>query len=282
MQYRNEVPRIPYLFTAVPSDLLPRLKKAFEEPQAWWSSQISKYLLRLKPEYQKIINDTMDRIGFKNPIVGLHIRRGNKITEAAYQPIEKYMDYADEYFDILEFTEKVDKRRVYIATDEPEVVREAMRKYPNYNILSNHELITAEAQKYENTNFSSLPIIIQSRLLAKCDYFVFTMSSNLGRKFYEFFLWDHSDDGKDRSKSLDWRHFEDFEGHQYFNVVMSHNSTNKNEVTVKAGDIIETYRYDMNGFMTVIKNRKTIGLIPSFKLDRIPNTAEFAKYDDIS
>jgi hypothetical protein len=106
------------------------------------------------------------------------------------------------------------------------------------------------------------------------------MSSNLGRKFYEFFLWNHSSD-KDLVKSLDWRHFEDFEGHQYFNVVMKHQASQPREYAANVGDIIDIHRFDQNGFMTVVKDRKTLGEIPSFKLDRIPNTAEFAKYDDV-
>jgi glycoprotein 6-alpha-L-fucosyltransferase len=279
LQFRNEVPRIPFLFTAVPSDLLPHLEKSFEEPQAWWSSQIAKYLLRLKPEYQKIVEESMVKMGFKKPIVGIHLRRGNKITEVPYQPIEAYMHYANEYFDVLELTQKVDQRRVYIATDDPEVLKETKEKYPEYVILSNQDIDNV-AKDYEKTNVSSLGIIVQSRILSQCDYYVFTMSSNLGRKFYEFFLWNHSSD-KDLVKSLDWRHFEDFESHQYFNVVMKHQASQPREYSANVGDIIDIHRFDQNGFMRVVKDRKTLGEIPSFKLDRIPNTAEFAKYDDV-
>jgi glycoprotein 6-alpha-L-fucosyltransferase len=279
LKFRNEVPRIPYLFTAVPSDLLSRLEKAFEEPQAWWSSQLTKYLLRLKPDYQKIVDESMARMGFQHPIVGIHLRRGDKIAEVPYQPLKAYMHYANEYFDVLELTQTVNQRRIYMATDDPEVVREAKEKYPEYIILSDQD-INQVAKDFKAANFSSLGIIVQSRILAQCDYYVFTMSSNLGRKIYEMFLWSHRED-KEFVKSLDWRYFEDFEGHQYFNVVMRHRATEPKEYSADVGDVIDTYRHDQNGFMSVMKGRKILGKIPSFKLERIPNTAEFAKYDDV-
>jgi glycoprotein 6-alpha-L-fucosyltransferase len=59
----------------------------------------------------------------------VHIRRTDKVgTEAAFHPLEEYMSAVDEYYNFLEMKQKVDRRRVYLASDDPKVIAEAQRK----------------------------------------------------------------------------------------------------------------------------------------------------------
>ena len=56
------------------------------------------------------------------PFCSVHVRRTDKVgTEAAFHGIEEYMTAVDDYYDQLELTEKVDKRRVFVASDDPKV-----------------------------------------------------------------------------------------------------------------------------------------------------------------
>ena len=57
----------------------------------------------------------------------VHIRRDDKIKEAAYKPLEDYMARVDHYYDVLERKQKVDKRRVYLATDNRSLIAEAKK-----------------------------------------------------------------------------------------------------------------------------------------------------------
>lgn len=115
-------PRPPQLPLSIPEDLAPQLKRLHGVPFTWWVGQIFKYLFRFNPETQKFIDDGIKRLGFRAPIVGVQIRRTDKIgTEAKLYPVEEYMKYVDEYYDQLEMVEKVEKRRVFLATDEPKV-----------------------------------------------------------------------------------------------------------------------------------------------------------------
>ena len=60
----------------------------------------------------------------------MHIRRTDKVgTEAAYHSVEEYMQHVGEYYDRLEMKQKVDVRRVYLASDDPTVIPEAKTKY---------------------------------------------------------------------------------------------------------------------------------------------------------
>ena len=46
--------------------------------------------------------------GFENPVVGIHVRRTDKVgTEAAFHPVEEYMVHVEEWFAILELKQKV-------------------------------------------------------------------------------------------------------------------------------------------------------------------------------
>lgn len=50
------------------------------------------------------------------------MRRTDKVgTEAAFHGIEEYMQAVDDYYDQVEMVEAIDKRRVFIASDDPKV-----------------------------------------------------------------------------------------------------------------------------------------------------------------
>lgn len=59
----------------------------------------------------------------------VHVRRTDKVgTEAAFHSIDEYMLYVSDFFNKLEMKEKVDVRRVYLASDDPSVLPEARKK----------------------------------------------------------------------------------------------------------------------------------------------------------
>lgn len=49
-------------------------------------------------------------------------------TEAAFHPIEEYMIHVEEQFQLLARRVRVDKKRVYLATDDPSLLQEAKNK----------------------------------------------------------------------------------------------------------------------------------------------------------
>lgn len=49
-------------------------------------------------------------------------------TEAAFHPIEEYMLHVEEQFQHLARRVTVDKKRVYLATDDPSLLQEAKTK----------------------------------------------------------------------------------------------------------------------------------------------------------
>ena len=60
----------------------------------------------------------------------IHVRRTDKVgAEAAFHSIDEYMAHVDDYYNTVEKYRHVDRRRVYIATDDPSVITDAQRKY---------------------------------------------------------------------------------------------------------------------------------------------------------
>ena len=72
-------------------------------PIVWFIGQIVSYLMRPSPEMTEYINQQKERFKFKSPIVGIHVRRTDKIgTEAAFHPLSEYMKLVSDYFDRLD------------------------------------------------------------------------------------------------------------------------------------------------------------------------------------
>jgi len=63
-------PRPGYLPLAIPADLAPRLVRLHGDPIVWWIGQFLKYLLKPQPSTQRMLDDGIERLGFKKPIVG--------------------------------------------------------------------------------------------------------------------------------------------------------------------------------------------------------------------
>jgi len=49
-------------------------------------------------------------------------------TEAAFHSIDEYMFHVADHFNKLDMKQKVEVRRVYLASDDPSVIPEAKKK----------------------------------------------------------------------------------------------------------------------------------------------------------
>ena len=59
----------------------------------------------------------------------IQVRRTDKINvEAAFHGIQEYMYWVELYYEKLKLTETIEKKRVYLATDDPTVLDEAKAK----------------------------------------------------------------------------------------------------------------------------------------------------------
>lgn len=256
--------------TNLPKNLYPRLEKLLEDPQGWWLGQIFMFLTKLRPQYQKMSQEIAKKLGLtKYPTMAIHIRRGNKIKEIEFQPVDAYMKHVKEFFDTIELSRNIDKRQVLVLSDDSRVIFKLRKKYPDYEFLFNEDL-SKDAQNYERHNQSALQIYLELQLVSMCDGWVGTFSSNLGRRHYDSQQWFHID-AKTFTKSLDFHYSEWGENPITYIVNMPHNDKD-NEFKVNKGDYVDLdYVLGQSDGHLIVRSRKSgnTGIVPSFKLDRI-------------
>ncbi|XP_059505234.1 alpha-(1,6)-fucosyltransferase isoform X3 [Stegostoma tigrinum] len=173
-------PRPPYLPLAIPEDLAGRLTHLHGDPSVWWVSQFVKYLIRPQAWLEKEIEEATRKLGFRHPIIGIHVRRTDKVgTEAAYHPIEEYMVHVEEHYKFLARKTEIDKKRVYLATDDPALLQEAKSKYPDYAFISDNSISWSAGLHNRYTENSLRGVILDIHFLSQADFLVCTFSSQL-------------------------------------------------------------------------------------------------------
>ncbi len=111
--------------------------------------------------------------------IGLHIRRGDKITEHALYDIEKYMDMAQKYSN---------SKYVFVLTDDYLVIEDLHRKYPEYTFYTlcqpnerGYDFHNGlQKLSFEDKKASLIRLWSSMDILTKAECFVGTYSTNPG------------------------------------------------------------------------------------------------------
>lgn len=135
-------------------------------------------------------------------------------TEAAFHPIEEYMLHVEEQFQHLARRVHIDKKRVYLATDDPSLLQEAKTKsvsivrlsigcvrvcfypcnfseylliyilifssrYPDYEFISDNSISWSAGLHNRYTENSLRGVILDIHFLSQTDFLVCTFSSQV-------------------------------------------------------------------------------------------------------
>ncbi|CAH8529299.1 unnamed protein product [Schistosoma rodhaini] len=272
---------------AVPSHLSKILTRLHGAPFVWFIGQLGKFLMRptfnLTEEF-KIFDNQSD-----NPIVGIHVRRTDKInTEASFHSLEEYMTEVESYFQFIDAKRqmmsrtkewrndikspfrhsvyhqlKPVKRRVYIATDDPNLFDEAKSKYPNYTFYGDRGRADSASLFRRKNEDSIMGVVTDVFALSRTNYLVCTFSSQVCRLAYELMQSNHLElgDASQQFRSLDDIYY--FGGQQsspYETII----SDKENDLS--PGDLVHFHGNHWNGYAKVEKlntNRKVMA--PAFK-----------------
>ncbi|PVD22941.1 hypothetical protein C0Q70_16201 [Pomacea canaliculata] len=179
---------------AIPADLARRLKTFHGDPPTWWVGQLVSFLLRPQPHLQPTIQTQGEKMGFQRPIVGLQVRRSDKVNvEAALHSLEEYMKHVEEYYDLRQQHEDIKERRLFLATDDPSVFTELNKKYPQYNISRVEGSATAASVNSRYTKDGLSAVLVDLHFLSMCDFVVCTFTSNICLAVYELLQTRHGD-----------------------------------------------------------------------------------------
>lgn len=115
----------------------------------------------------------------EDKFVGIHIRRGDKITEAKYSALESYMDCVKEHSSL---------KRVFVATDDYTTYKDLCAQYPDYDFFT---FARPENSGYQQGAFNrldgvtrynnTLDLFADIEMLTKADSFIGTFTSNVGQ-----------------------------------------------------------------------------------------------------
>ncbi len=270
---RNIVPRIKFLAPAVPKEFESHIEKLYGEPSAWWAGEIGRFLLN---PGTKFIEDALTEIQMKRPVVAIIYRKKDNIN------FIDHMAKVDEYFDILELTEEIDQRRVYVSSDDVSMIAQISANYSDYQIYSYPRSLKENTNPTFHRKDPKGPAI-DAFLVAWCDFIVGKFSNSFTRRAFEFSHW-HKTDAFEQIKSLgDFYHESSENSRAQFTVIMDHDANNVREITVNYGDLLGAIdNNDYNGFWKV-KNFETgdQGLVPSFKLEKINRYETFFNYSGL-
>ncbi|XP_037574381.1 alpha-(1,6)-fucosyltransferase [Dermacentor silvarum] len=195
----------------LPTSIIRTLVANHAEPYAWWCGLIVSYILRLQNSTQQKIENFKKKIGYKRPIVSLHIRRTDKDGEAAHHNVNEYMHHAEEFYSALALRGETVEKRVFVATDEPSVIDEIKFRFPSFVIIANKHASTEASWLDTRYGISALEnVIIDVNLLAESDRLVCAFSSGFCRVAYQLMQARHAKAGFDATRkavSIDVEYF---------------------------------------------------------------------------
>ncbi|XP_043065884.1 alpha-(1,6)-fucosyltransferase-like [Drosophila bipectinata] len=276
------MPRPPYLPLAVPEDLAPRLKRLHGDPIVWWVGQFLKYLLRPQTTTRDFLTSGMRNLGWERPIVGVHVRRTDKVgTEAACHSVEEYMTHVEDYYRTLEVNGTSVTRRIFLASDDALVIEEARRKYPEYQIIGDPEVARMASVSTRYTDTALNGIILDIHLLSISDHLVCTFSSQVCRVAYEIMQTMYPD-AANRFKSLDDIYYYGGQNAHKRRVVIAHKPRSHEDLQLRVGDLVSVAGNHWDG-NSKGKNTRTNqgGLFPSFKVEEKVDTAKLPLYPGV-
>lgn len=275
-------PHPPFLPLAVPKDISNRLIRLHGDPIVWWVGQFLKYLLRPQESLQSVIDETTTKMGFEKPIVGIHVRRTDKVgTEAAFHKLDEYMKHVDAFYTQLDLKEPVKTRRVYVASDDSNVLTEAQKRFPKYTFVGDPSIAKTASVATRYTDASLRGIILDIHFLSRSDFLVCTFSSQVCRIAYEI-MQNMNPDAANNFRSLDDIYY--FGGQNAHNhvAVSEYKPQQSGEIELQPGDLIGIAGNHWNGFSKGMNRRtKQQGLYPSFKAANKIDVVKFPTYPEV-
>ncbi|KAG0718343.1 Alpha-(1,6)-fucosyltransferase [Chionoecetes opilio] len=252
--------RPPFLPLAIPRDISERLTRLHGDPAAWWVGQFLKYLLKPQPRTQEMLDTLSDTLGFRDPLI--HVRRTDKVgTEAAFHSIDEYMTHVDSYYSTIKLSQPDVVKRVYLASDDPTVITEAQKNFPDFIFIGDSNIARSAAVATRYTDASLKGIIADVHFLSLTDYLVCTFSSQVCRIAYEIMQSFHPD-ASGYFRSLDDIYYYGGQNSHNQRARIPHTPRRSEELPLVPGDIVGIAGNHWDGYSKGVNEDCPEGLYP--------------------
>ena len=178
----------------------------------WWRAMLAKFLLRPIQTVYGLIDAARQRLSANSkrwpPLIGIHVRHGDKVVEASVLDVAAYIDVATALV-----RESRGRKSVFISSDDPDVlhiaaslgVQRQIEVLSDADELRDLDITNANVLNHRRVNVTryALEAISNTWLLSEAQLFVGTFSSNLGRLAFELMLANQSNSTMKFGFSLD-------------------------------------------------------------------------------
>lgn len=206
----------------------------------------------------------MKEINFGNPIVGVYYEFEGSWDEKL-NLLDEYFSYVDEYYLQKEYPNQPQRKKVFFASRDLDIVKEAELMYPTFEVI-------VDPLKYDSWD----KILLDLYLLSKSEFLVCSFGNTMCRLAYELM---HSlyKDASDRIYSPDYLYQANGEAIYYKNLHF-HQSDRENDFQAPPGTIIKLNAKQnlATGFFSVAENNSQV--ILAFKLEKIIMFKKFPTY----
>lgn len=156
------------IYKFLPQPVGKRILQLTTEPIAWWYGQLVGYIMRPTAELSQHLTDIKTSIGFKNPIVSVHIERNS--PDSTSFSLKEYMTYAKDFYTKIELTKGPLKiKRVFLVADD-DIVTSLKKMYHDFSFITSEK-------KYSLSPLRDL--VTDIFLLAQSDFMVCTFGSEV-------------------------------------------------------------------------------------------------------
>uniref|UniRef100_A0A915NLG5 GT23 domain-containing protein n=1 Tax=Meloidogyne floridensis TaxID=298350 RepID=A0A915NLG5_9BILA len=297
-------------FDVSPTELKTFLLKYHSNPTLWFRGQLIKYIWKENELTLNATNQSVSRIPFEcgkknfvklterlmstltGPVVGIHVRRTDKISEAKFFNLEEYMvrasltlyTWIDFWFDVVwghNHSESIhpnctNRRMLFIASDLPilkDIVEETKNKWGDrYEVY--HGIFNTQNDSKE----AFTEILAVFRILAKCQFIVCTFSSNACQLVYEL-MQEYQGDAVENIHSLDYI----YEMSSRYILIYLEHPIMPEELWAEKGDVIEALSpIHQDGFIRAKNYRlKKVGSFPMYLLKKHLKFENFSIFANI-
>ncbi|KAI1717593.1 variant SH3 domain-containing protein [Ditylenchus destructor] len=234
-------------------------------PPVFFVAQFLSYLMHDNQQMRKIVAEAEAKIPFDKAYETEQLSKFSVGTEAAFHSVDEYIKWTELYFQIHERRIGLKlKRRIFVATDDPQAVADIKEKYREYEVYVNDGIAQTAQLSNRYTDASLIGVVTDIRVLSKCNYLVCTFSSQVCRMGYEL-MQPLQGDAANNFHSLDDIY--------YFGGQLAHDQTamdtykaeDPEEIDMEPGDTIGIAGNHWDGFSKGT-NRRTgkNGLYPSY------------------
>lgn len=139
---------------------------------------VTDHIWHFQPNIQQEINSRISAINLPHEYIGIHIRSGDKVTEAKLSPVDDYINYIKNISPI---------KNLFVLTDNYSIIKELNKNYTDYKVYTfcqenekgfsegEYNSLGKEAKKTMTTK-----LLTDTEVLSKSVVFIGTLSSNVG------------------------------------------------------------------------------------------------------